>query len=155
MIQTPIRGEFFINDLVSIYAEKKLPISTICGSRSLAFGVNDQKALSQATSFIFRKKANELMKKGVIILDPNNTYIEDDVKIDPASLIYPNCYIRGNSHIKAFCAIEPHCFISNVIVSEGTIIPPFSHLKNKTVSNSDNFCKTDQSLDDISSFQRN
>ncbi len=134
-------GEKFISDLVEICSEH-FEVQSIKGKKKVSFGVNSQEELSQATKFVFQRKALELMKKGVMIIDPNTTYIEESVVIKHSSVIYPGCYLRGDTHIESFCAIEPNSVLSSVKLKKGVVvrsgsvvegqkIPAFSIIKNE------------------------
>ena len=126
------RGERFITDLVGICA-KEFPVNVIKARLKVAFGTNTQEQLARATKFIFKRKAYELMKKGVIIIDPDHCYIEEDVEVKPSSVIYPGCYLRGKTKIASFCAVEPNTVLSSVTLQKGVIVRPSTFLENKEI----------------------
>lgn len=90
----------------------------------------------------------ELLKKGVNILDPNNTYIDADCEIGEDSVIYPNTFILKGSKIGKKVTILPNSFIENSIINDNctidsskitdskvgsnSTIGPMAHLRNKT-----------------------
>lgn len=94
------------------------------------------------------EKNKKLLKEGVFILDPNNTYIEDDVVIGENTKIYPNVFIEKGSKIGKNVTIYPNSFISNSeieddctiesskiidsFVGSSSSVGPMSHLRNKT-----------------------
>ena len=51
------------------------------------------------------------LKKGVLILDPENTYIDEDVKIGEESVIYPNVFIQKGSVIGKNVTILTNSFL--------------------------------------------
>lgn len=61
----------------------------------ISFGVNSKYDLAQAEKIARNRKNKELMLSGVTLIDPDNSYIEDDVVIGQDSIIYPNVTIRG------------------------------------------------------------
>ena len=65
----------------------------------------------------FNKKKREIndswIKKGVLILDPENTYIDEDVEIGEDSTIYPNVFILKGSKVGKNVTILPNSFLSN------------------------------------------
>lgn len=91
---------------------------------------------------------NTLIENGVYIMDPNNTYIDEDVSIDEGTIIYPNVFIEKGSKIGKNVTILPNSFISNSTigdnvtidsskimdsyVGEDSVVGPMSHLRNHT-----------------------
>jgi bifunctional UDP-N-acetylglucosamine pyrophosphorylase/glucosamine-1-phosphate N-acetyltransferase len=86
------------------------------------------------------------MLAGVTLIDPHTTYIETGVEIGADTVIYPNCYLMGQTVIGSGCLLEPNVKISdsslgnNVKVKMGTVIAeslvadeaqlgPYSHLR--------------------------
>jgi bifunctional UDP-N-acetylglucosamine pyrophosphorylase/glucosamine-1-phosphate N-acetyltransferase len=105
------QGEYYLTDIIELATKENLKTIPIVGSKRISFGVNTQKELAQANRILFRRKANQLMEEGVVIIDPEHTYIEDTVEIGTSTVIYPNCYLRGRTQVGRFCAIEPNCYI--------------------------------------------
>ena len=116
------KEEFCLTDIVALFATNNKKISGFTVSEQTAYGVNSQRELAFATKQIFTAKLNQLMQKGVIIIDTLNTYIEEDVRIGQGSVIYPGVYLKGKTAIGSFCAIEPHCFISDSLIHELVLV---------------------------------
>lgn len=148
--------EFYLTDLIEIALESQQRVIGIKGNSRVAFGVNSQMELAQANKEVFRKKARALMEEGVIILDPENTYIEDGVKVGASTMIYPNVFLKGRTTVGSFCVIEPGCFIldselaehvevkansylESAKVGSGCAVGPFARLRPETVLEQD--CK--------------
>ena len=128
------QNEFYLTDIISILNQAGKKVGCVQAPRRVSFGVNSQKELSQATKYAFKKKAHQLMKEGVVIIDPENTYIEEYVQVGQASVIYPGVYIKGNTQVGKYCVIEPHCFVYNSALAEGVIVKTMSHLEDCVVS---------------------
>src|SRR3990167_3918750 len=96
-----------------------------------------------------RKETNlKLLKSGVVLIDPDTTFISPDTKISKGSKIYPYTFILGKSEIGGNSKIGPNSLITDskigseteiiysVIeeseVSSGVSVGPFSHLRPKT-----------------------
>jgi len=56
------------------------------------------------------QEASKWMENGVVIVDHNTTYIDEDVKIGDGTTIYPNVSIRGKSIIGKNNIIWQKCF---------------------------------------------
>ncbi|NBK96848.1 MAG: hypothetical protein EOM50_02290 [Erysipelotrichia bacterium] len=90
----------------------------------------------------------KLIEQGVLILDPNNTYIDEDVVIGKDTTIYPNVFILKASKIGSNVTILPNSYLSNAVIKDGTtidsskivdsevgensVVGPMSHLRNHT-----------------------
>lgn len=120
--------EYYFTDIVSLCKEDGEIVAAIKGGSHVAEGVNDQHQLAQASVSIFQRKADSLMTEGVIIVDPSNTYIEDDVQVQAGTVIYPGVYIRGKSFIGSHCVIEPNCFIEKATIGNSVVLKAGSYI---------------------------
>ena len=87
------------------------------------------------------------MDSGVILIDPDAAYIEDNVQIGQDTVIYPNVTIQGNTKIGKNCEILGNTRIENSVIAdnvrieasvvekstleEGVTVGPFAHLRPK------------------------
>ena len=129
VLHTDSNKESMLTDIVSILVKKKERVVTVSMSEDTALGVNSQQALALATKKVFNYKLQKLMRQGVIIVDPFNTYIEEDVQIGEGSVIYPNAYLRGRTGIGLFCAIEANCFIADSVIHHSVLVRAGSYLE--------------------------
>ena len=127
------KGEYCLTDMVSFLVHQERKVLTCSVSEDSAFGVNTQKELSFATKKLFMRKLNHLMSEGIIIVDPLNTYVEESVQIGQGSVIYPGVYLKGNTSIGPFCAIETNSFIMDSVVHELVLIRSGSYLESAEV----------------------
>ena len=59
-------------------------------------------------------QVNELISKGIKVIDPQTTYIDQSVKITgKGTVIHPNTFLKGNTEIKEKCEIGPNSFLNN------------------------------------------
>lgn len=129
------KNEFYLTDLVSIGLEEGLKICTISAPAHVAIGVNSQRELAKATRTIFKRKINQLMESGVVVIDPRSTYVEESVSVGPGSVLYPNCFLRGKTKIGAFCVIESQAFISDSTIGDSVQIKAGSYVETVQVHN--------------------
>lgn len=121
--------EFYLTDIISLAIEDKIPVSTVTLNSRVASGVNSQAELAAVTKKIFKRKVEELMTAGVLVLDPATTYIEDDVEIGASSVLYPNVFIKAGTRLGPFCVVEPGCFLQKVTAEEGVHLKAHSHME--------------------------
>lgn len=127
------QGEYYLTDLVSVLITNNRPVSSISAPPSVAFGVNTQQELAQATQILFERKAEQLMQNGVIVLDPKTTYIEDEVEVEAGTVVYPFVSIVGRTKIGAFCQIETGSVIKHSNLAEGVLVKSHSYIEKSSI----------------------
>lgn len=130
------KGEYYLTDLITLAQENRFKVEAIRGSTRIAHGVNNQAELSRASRYLFKKKAENLMEEGVLIIDANAVYIEESVKVAAGCVIYPNVFLRGRTEVGAFTVLEPQVFISDCIIGQSVQIRQGSYLEKSEVQNS-------------------
>lgn len=88
-----------------------------------------------AASSSMRIRINRLlMKAGMLLEDPDHTYIDSHVSIGAETVIRPGCVIEGDSSIGVGCIIGPHaiiwdsrlgdqCLIETAVIGESSLDP--------------------------------
>ncbi|MBI4656163.1 MAG: bifunctional UDP-N-acetylglucosamine diphosphorylase/glucosamine-1-phosphate N-acetyltransferase GlmU [Elusimicrobia bacterium] len=85
-------------------------------------GINSRKELALAGKIVNKRTNDALMSAGVTILDPDNTYIDETVKIGRDTVIYPGVHIRGGTIIGKNCKIGPAGLIDDCKISDNVEI---------------------------------
>lgn len=127
--------EYYLTDIITLGKEEGFTVKAIKSHPVVAFGVNNQEELARANRVIFRRKAKKLMESGVVIIDPRQTYIEEDVEIGAGSVIYPGSYVRGKTKIGAFCVLEPNTFMSDCLLGDSVEVRAGSYLEKSKLGN--------------------
>lgn len=138
--------EYYATDAIGVLKDEGYKVGAfIIPDSSEIHGVNSRIQLASSEE-IMRKRINDFhMVNGVTIIDPNNTYIEADVKIGRDTVIYPGVTLEGNSVIGEDCIIRHNTRIINSKISNGvdiesstiedsyvgdnTHIGPYAHLR--------------------------
>lgn len=63
-----------------------------------------------------------LIERGVNIIDPTTTYIDETVVIEDNVTIYPNTFIEGNSILHSGCVIGVNSKLNNAVIGKSTTI---------------------------------
>ena len=130
-----IQKEFYLTDIITLGKEQGYSVKAIKAPAVVAFGVNNQEELARANRVIFRRKAKKLMEAGVVIIDPRNTYIEEEVEVGAGSVIYPGTTLRGKTKIGAFCVLEPHTFLIDCVLGDSVEVRAGSYLEKSRLHN--------------------
>ncbi|MCB9073221.1 MAG: bifunctional UDP-N-acetylglucosamine diphosphorylase/glucosamine-1-phosphate N-acetyltransferase GlmU [Bdellovibrionaceae bacterium] len=127
------QNEFYLTDMVSKSVESGKKVIGIKAPKDVAFGVNSQKELAQATQLKFKKKCEQLMENGVIIIDPRSTYIESSVRVGSGSVIYPGVYLKGLSVVGSFSVLEPNVFLIDSVLHDGVQVRAGSYIEKAVI----------------------
>ena len=123
-------GEFYLTDLFSF--DQKVQALEF-SDPEIFLGVNNLVDLQKASKVLRRKKLDQFMKQGVLIHDPETTYLDDSVVINPGVEIYPGVHLYGNTIIESGVVIESGSIIKNSHVHESTHILAYCHLEKAEV----------------------
>ncbi len=120
------QNEYYITDGIKKIVEKGFKVGGYKISDTVQIkGVNNRIQLSELSNEEKLRINKKHMLNGVTIIDPDNTYIERDVKIGIDTTIYPNTFLEGNTEIG-----------ENNIIGPGTRIQSSKIGSNNTIENS-------------------
>src|SRR5205807_366140 len=71
----------------------------------------------------------EHMLAGVTIVDPETTWIDADVELEPDSVIHPFTVLRGHTRVASGAEIGPHAVVVDAEVGEGVKVGPFCYIR--------------------------
>lgn len=143
------KGEYYLTDAVKIMTEEGYKVDSYqIDDEDEVLGVNSKAQLAQASKILRNRKNTELMDSGVVLIDPDTTYIEENVSIGEDTVVYPNVIIQGDTEIGKNCIIYSNTriensvikdnvkiessLVENSILEEGVTVGPFAHLRPKT-----------------------
>jgi len=135
------QNEYYLTDIV-----KDGSYAFLAEDENEFVGINDRKALSEASKQVYRKINERHMLNGVTIIDPESTFIDEEVLIEKDVTIYPNTYIQGksiirqgtiiypgvrivDSEIDKNCEIKDNTLIESSFVGEDSSVGPMAHLR--------------------------
>lgn len=144
-----VKGEYYLTDAIKILSDGGYKVDSFhIDDEDEVLGVNSKAQLAQASKILRDRKNTELMDSGVVIIDPETTYIEENVRIGEDTVIYPNVIIQGDTEIGKNCLIFGNTRIENSVIKdnvkiesslveksmleEGVTVGPFAHLRPKT-----------------------
>lgn len=117
------KGEYYITDSVKLLNSFGYKVgSLLIDDEKEMLGVNSKEQLAEVSKILRERKNKELMDEGVILIDPNSTYIDEDVKIGIDTVIYPNVYLQKGTIIGNECIIYPNTRIENSQIGDNVTI---------------------------------
>lgn len=117
------QNEYYVTDVIGILKEEGHKVGAyVIEDSTEIHGVNSRVQLAFSEE-VMRKRINEHhMVNGVTIINPDNTYIEDGVKIGRDTIIYPGVSLEGNTEIGEDCIIRNNSRIVNSIIHDGVSV---------------------------------
>jgi bifunctional UDP-N-acetylglucosamine pyrophosphorylase/glucosamine-1-phosphate N-acetyltransferase len=139
--------EYYLPDSIESALRKKKKVETFTAPDPVeVMGINTRAELVQAEGIMAERVRRHWMTEGVTIQDPGSVYIEPSCRIGRDTVIYPNCYLRGETVIGEGCRIGPQVeivgsrignrvqirfctMITESLIADDAIVGPFSHLR--------------------------
>lgn len=116
------QGEFYLTDALEV-ARQSGTVGAFTAPDPLSVeGVNDRVQLAALAKDHNIRVCHELMRSGVTILDPETTWIEDDVTIEPDATILPGCFLQGHTAIAADAVVGPYTTLIDATIDQGATV---------------------------------
>ena len=126
------QGEYYLTEVVEILAKAgELVTGVEANSNRETIGVNTRSHLAEAEKIMRRRTCEKHMANGVTIIDPEKTYIDSTVKIERDTIIYPGCFLEGETEIASDVMIGPQ---SRLVDAK---IGPRVEIENSTIKGSE------------------
>jgi bifunctional UDP-N-acetylglucosamine pyrophosphorylase/glucosamine-1-phosphate N-acetyltransferase len=129
------QGELYVTDTLGLLVADGDPCAVLLAADPLeAEGVNTRVELALAAASL-RERINEgHMLAGVTIVDPDSTWIEAGVEIEPDVTVHPYTVIRGGVRIERGVEVGPFAYVRAVsVVGDGAKVGAFVEIKNTAV----------------------
>ena len=131
-----VKGEYYLTDVLSyIIATGHKVVAVTAVRQEEAMGVNSRAQLSTASKIMQQRIQQELMERGVTIVDPDNTWIDARAQIGQDTVIEPFTYIHGEVKIGKGCRIGPFAYLRHgTVLEDDVVLGVFTEVKNSTLS---------------------
>ncbi len=142
--------EYYLTDLVAIAVAQGLLVdAVVTDDPDECLGAGTRAELV-AVEKAFRRRANRRwLSRGVTLIDPDSTFIDQDVVIGQDTVVWPNTFLQGDTAVGEDCTIGPNTIlrnarvghrcrieqavVENATVPDDTAVPPFTHLNGDKV----------------------
>ncbi|MEM8859336.1 MAG: NTP transferase domain-containing protein, partial [Chloroflexota bacterium] len=100
--------EYYLTDMIGIAVEQgRLVESVLIEDEDECLGAGTREELIAVDKAFRKRQIKKWLAAGVTIIDPDTTYIDPEVTIGKDTIIWPNSYLRGATHIGEDCIIGP------------------------------------------------
>jgi bifunctional UDP-N-acetylglucosamine pyrophosphorylase/glucosamine-1-phosphate N-acetyltransferase len=131
-----VKKEYYLTDALHliIKAGHKVVAVTAVATED-AIGINSRQQLSEVSKIMQRRIQDRLMKTGVTIVDPPNTWIDARAQIGQDTIIEPFTYIHGKVKIGRNCRVGPFAYLRDgTVLKDDVVLGVFTEVKNSTLS---------------------
>ena len=119
--------EYYLTDLIGLAVTRGCRVTGVCASdASECAGINSRQELAGAERVMRQRIRTRWLKKGVTMLDPETTFMDDGVTIGRDTVLYPGVTLEGNTKIGADCTIRSWSRVTNSVVGNGVTIEDHS-----------------------------
>ena len=125
----PKKSEYYLTDAIEIAYHKGIEAITYSASEEEVFGVNSKRDLAEAEKINRKNITNELMDKGVTIIDPERIDIRGTLVCGQNVTIDVNTIFIGDVTLGDGVTIGPLSVISNSIIGNETNIHSHSNIE--------------------------
>jgi bifunctional UDP-N-acetylglucosamine pyrophosphorylase/glucosamine-1-phosphate N-acetyltransferase len=124
------QGELYLTDVVRLLVEGGEEVVVFkAPDADEVEGVNTRAELADAAAFLRARVNREHMLAGVTIVDPQTTWIDPDVELEPDSTIHPFTVLRGRTRVAAGAEVGPHVVADDAEIGPDAKVGPFCYLR--------------------------
>jgi bifunctional UDP-N-acetylglucosamine pyrophosphorylase/glucosamine-1-phosphate N-acetyltransferase len=124
------QGELYLTDAVRLLVEAGEEVVVFkAPDADEVEGVNTRAELADAAAFLRARVNKEHMLAGVTIVDPQSTWIDPEVELEPDSTIHPFTILRGTTRVGAGAEVGPHVVADDAEIGPGARVGPFCYLR--------------------------
>ncbi|MDB4967998.1 MAG: UDP-N-acetylglucosamine pyrophosphorylase [Myxococcales bacterium] len=128
------QGEIYLTDVME-RAARQLGVVTVEAAADEVMGCNDRVDVAKADRIVRLRLAEELMRAGVAVRDPERLYVEPGVEVGRDTVLGPNVELRGKVKIGSGCVVEQGAVITDCTVGDRVHIKPYCVMSESTVAN--------------------
>jgi bifunctional UDP-N-acetylglucosamine pyrophosphorylase/glucosamine-1-phosphate N-acetyltransferase len=117
------QGELYLTDIVAHAVADGRPVGAhVLEDVWQTEGVNDRAQLARLGRELNRRTTEHWMREGVTIIDPDTTWIDSAVTLEPDVTLQPGTQLLGATAVASGATIGPDTTLRNVEVGEGATI---------------------------------
>ncbi len=111
--------EYYLTDMIGLAFEQGRSIEAVAVDDAVECLGAGTRAELVGVEQAFRRRANDYwLANGVTLVDPNTTFIDQEVNIGQDTIIWPNTYIQGKTVIGVECILGPNTIVRNAQIGE-------------------------------------
>lgn len=131
--------EYYLTDIIEFANKDKVEVAVIKAETETSIqGINSMEELILLERMYMQEKAEQLIKQGVKIIDPNRIDIRGTLTCEENVTIDVGCIFDGNVLIKKNSKIGPYNIIKASQIGENTNLNAFNHIDDALIGDNCN-----------------
>ena len=128
------KNEYYLTDTLYLIKQMNQPVHVFTAPDfTEALGVNSKAQLAEADQILRARTAVRLMNEGVTLVNPQEVYIDEQVKIGPDTVVYPGTYLLGKTVIGSNCIIEGGVYVKDSTIGDNVTLKMGTYIEESTV----------------------
>jgi bifunctional UDP-N-acetylglucosamine pyrophosphorylase/glucosamine-1-phosphate N-acetyltransferase len=129
------QGEYYLTDIIAMAVDEGIRVNSLQPQHSDEVqGVNDRLQLAQLERSLQRRRAEQLMRDGATLADPERIDIRGHLSVGTDVHIDVGCVFEGDVSLADGVRIGPNCVLRDVHVGANSQIEAFSLLQQAHVA---------------------
>ncbi|MGK2959146.1 MAG: bifunctional UDP-N-acetylglucosamine diphosphorylase/glucosamine-1-phosphate N-acetyltransferase GlmU [Acidimicrobiales bacterium] len=117
------QGEYYLTDVVGVLETAGYSIASYLVEDALeTVGVNDRAQLAVAEAELRRRTNQRWLGLGVTMVDPDQTYIDATVTLEPDVTLFPGTILQGNTRVGSGAEIGPNTRLVDCSVGKQAVV---------------------------------
>ncbi|MDP9848893.1 bifunctional UDP-N-acetylglucosamine diphosphorylase/glucosamine-1-phosphate N-acetyltransferase GlmU [Streptosporangium lutulentum] len=117
------QGEEYLTDVLSILRQDGHRVGAhVAADYVEVEGVNDRVQLAFARKVLNSRLLEAHMRAGVTVIDPESTWVDVDVTLEPDVVIHPNTQLHGRTTVGEGAEVGPATTLTDTVVGEGALV---------------------------------
>jgi len=117
------KKEYYLTDAIHIIKHADRKVCAYCtDNASEVAGINNRVQLAQVEKILRRSVIEDIMRAGVTVMDPDNTYVDQGVSIGKDTVIFPGTLLTGSTQVGRSCLIGPYTVLKDATVEDEVCI---------------------------------
>jgi bifunctional UDP-N-acetylglucosamine pyrophosphorylase/glucosamine-1-phosphate N-acetyltransferase len=117
------QGEEYLTDVIALLVDSgRTVLAHATEDPTEVLGCNDRVELAGLRARLRDRINRHWMREGVSIIDPETTWIDVTVTLQPDSIVEPNTQLRGTTAIGRDAVVGPDVTLTDVYVGEGASV---------------------------------
>ena len=111
-----VQGEYYLTDAIEVLHRAGHRVHAVEAEPSEVLGVNDRTQLAIAEAELRRRINARWMRDGITMVDPDRTYVDTTVELEPDVRLLPGTMLEGRTVIGTGSVIGPDARIVDSVV---------------------------------------
>ncbi len=117
------KGEYYLTDVVAVLRQAGHDMVAVeVEDTTEALGVNDRAQLAEAEQVLRRRVNAQWMRAGVTMVDPERTYVDVTVTLEPDVCLLPGTLLQGATRIATGAVVGPDTQLVDTVVGERAVV---------------------------------